>query len=141
MSIFVDASKRFQLKVNFDEVKTEDGQLICYKFTDDGLCSVICDVKARNFADMSHIIEEATIINSVTGNPLLRTSVLCKLVVSTFFSSIKVITRTQETDKKGKVTISENEEIFYPDKNSVNIMRYELVKILTKKWLELTGGK
>jgi hypothetical protein len=67
--------------------------------------------------------------------------VLCKLVVSTFFSSVKVITRTQETDSEGEVTLSENEEVFYPDKNSVNNMRYELVKILTKKWLELTGGK
>lgn len=141
MSIFVDASKRFQLSVNFDEVKTENGDIICYKFSENGLCSVICDVKARNFADMSHIIEESTIINSVSGNPLLRTSVLCKLVISTFFSSVKVITRNQETDSKGKVTVSENEEVFYPDKNSVNNMRYELVKILTKKWLELTGGK
>lgn len=141
MSIFVDASKRFQISINFDEVKTENGDLICYKFSEDGSNTVVCDVKARNFADMSHIIEEATIINSVTGNPLLRTSVLCKLVVSTFFSSVKVITRTQETDSKGKVTVSENEEVFYPDKNSVNNMRYELVKILTKKWLELTGGK
>jgi len=141
MSIFVDASKRFQLSINFDEVKNENGDIICYKFSENGLCSVICDVKARNFADMSHIIEEATIINSVTGNPLLRTSVLCKLVISTFFSSVRVITRTQETDSKGKVTISENEEVFYPDKNSVNNMRYELVKVLTKKWLELTGGK
>jgi len=141
MSIFVDASKRFQLSVNFDEVKTENGELICYKFSDNGLCTVVCDVKARNFADMSHIIEEATIINSVTGNPLLRTSILCKLVVSTFFSSIKVITRVSNTDAKGKVTLSENEEVFYPDKNSVNNMRYELVKVLTKKWLELTGGK
>ena len=141
MSIFVDATKRFQLKLNFDEVKTEEGELICFKFNENGLCTVVCDVKARNFADMSHIIEEATIINSVTGNPLLRTSVLCKLVVATFFSSIKVITRTESVDKKGNKTVTENEEVFYPDKNSVNNMRYELVKILTKKWLELTGGK
>ena len=141
MSIFVDASKRFQISINFDEVKTENGDLICYKFSESGSNTVVCDVKARNFADMSLIIEEATIINSVSGNPLLRTSVLCKLVVSTFFSSVKVITRTQETDNEGEVTLSENEEVFYPDKNSVNNMRYELVKILTKKWLELTGGK
>jgi hypothetical protein len=141
MSIFVDPSKRFELKLNFDEIKTENGDIVCYKFHDDGLCTVSCDVKARNFADMSHIIEEATIINSVTGNPLLRTSVLCKLVVATFFSSIKLIIRSQEVDEKGKTTTSEKEEVFYPDKNSVNNMRYELVKILTKKWLELTGGK
>jgi hypothetical protein len=77
---------------------------------------------------MSNIIEEATIINSVTGNPLLRTSVLCKKVISTFFSSIKIIN-------------GEETQTFYPDPNSVNHMRYELVKALTKRWLEVTGGK
>ena len=128
MSIFVDASKRFQISINFDEVKTENGDLICYKFSENGTNTVVCDVKSRNFADMSHIIEEATIINSVTGNPLLRTSVLCKKVISTFFSSIKVIN-------------GEETQVFYPDPNSVNHMRYELVKALTKRWLEVTGGK
>ena len=128
MSIFVDASKRFQISINFDEVKTENGDLICYKFSESGSNTVVCDVKARNFADMSHIIEEATIINSVSGNPLLRTSVLCKNIITNFFSVIKI--------KDG-----DNEETYYPDPNNVNMIRYELVKALSKKWLEMTGGK
>ena len=85
---------------------------------------------------MSHIIEEATIINSVTGNPLLRTSVLCKLILSTFFSSIRITELVEIEDE-----IKEQTEVFYPDINNVNHIRYELVKALAKKWLELTGGK
>jgi hypothetical protein len=77
---------------------------------------------------MSSIIEDATIINSVTGNPLLRTSVLCKNIITSFFSVIKI--------KDG-----DNEETFYPDPHNVGLMRYELVKALSKKWLEMTGGK
>ena len=85
---------------------------------------------------MSHIIEESTIINSVTGNPLLRTSVLCRMILSTFFSSIRITEKIIVDDKEEDQT-----EVYYPDINNVNHMRYELVKALSKKWLELTGGK
>jgi hypothetical protein len=37
--------------------------------------------------------------------------------------------------------MKEQTEVFYPDINNVNHIRYELVKALSKKWLELTGGK
>lgn len=128
MSIFVDAGKRFELQINIDVIKNKDGEVVCYKIHPNGKAQVVCDVKGRNFSDMSNIIEEATIINSITGNPLLRTSVLCKSIISNFFSVIKII----EDD---------NEEVYYPDPNNVNLMRYELVKALSKKWLEMTSGK
>ena len=128
MSIFVDAGKRFQLELNCNIIKNDDGEVLCYKIDPNGNCKILCDVKGRNFADMSNIIEESTIINSVTGNPLLRTSVLCKNIVTNFFSVIKII----END---------SEETYYPDPHNVNMMRYELVKALSKKWLEMTSGK
>ena len=128
MSIFVDAGKRFELKIRCQIIKNEFGEVICYKMDTNGNCEISCDVKGRNFSDMSNIIEDATIINSVTGNPLLRTSVLCKNIVTNFFSVIKI--------KDG-----ENEETYYPDAHNVNMMRYELVKALSKKWLEMTSGK
>jgi len=128
MSIFVDAGKRFELKLNCNIIRSDDGEVLCYKIDPNGDCEIYCDVKGRNFADMSNIIEDATIINSVTGNPLLRTSVLCKNIITSFFSVIKI--------KDG-----DNEETYYPDPHNVNMMRYELVKALSKKWLEMTGGK
>lgn len=128
MSIFVDAGKRFELRLNCKIIKNELDEIICYKIDPTGDCEIICDVKGRNFADMSNIIEESTIINSVTGNPLLRTSVLCKNILSSFFSVIKI--------KDG-----DNEEVYYPDPHNVNLMHYELVKGLSKKWLEMTSGK
>jgi hypothetical protein len=128
MSIFVDAGKRFELKLFCNIVKNENGDILCYKIDPNGQCEISCDVKGRNFADMSNIIEDATIINSVTGNPLLRTSVLCKNIITNFFSVIKI--------RDG-----ENEETYYPDPHNVNMIRYELVKALSKKWLEMTGGK
>ena len=128
MSIFVDAGKRFELILNCTIIRDKNNDVLCYKIDQNGKSKIVCDVKGRNFADMSNIIEEATIINSVTGNPLLRTSVLCKNILSNFFSVIKIKTE-------------ENEEVFYPDPHNVNSMRYELVKALSKKWLEMTSGK
>jgi hypothetical protein len=128
MSIFVDPGKRFELKINCNIIKNSDGEILCYKIDPKGKCEISCDVKGRNFADMSNIIEEATIINSVTGNPLLRTSVLCTKIITNFFSVIKI------KDKN-------NEEVYYPDPTNVSMIRYELVKALSKKWLEMTGGK
>ena len=128
MSIFVDAGKRFELKLKCKIVRDKNNDVLCYKFDNDGDCEIICDVKGRSFAEMSNIIEDATIINSVTGNPLLRTSVLCKNIIVNFFSVIRI------KDKK-------NEETYYPDSHNVNEMRYELVKNLSKKWLEMTSGK
>jgi hypothetical protein len=128
MSIFVDAGKRFELKINCNIIKNNDGDILCYKIDPNGECEISCDVKGRNFADMSNIIEDATIINSVTGNPLLRTSVLCKNIIVNFFSVIKI---REDGD----------EQVYYPDPQNVNMIRYELVKALSKKWLEMTGGK
>lgn len=136
MSIFVDASKRFELKINCDIIRDPNNEIICYRIHPSGDATISCDVKSRSFSEMSNIIEEATIINSVTGNPLLRTSVLCKMIIATFFSSIRITEKITVDDK-----IEEQTEVHYPDINNVNHMRYELVKALAKKWLELTGGK
>lgn len=141
MSIFVDPSKRFIIEILFDELLSPSNDVIGYKINLNGSCKAVCEAKGRNFAEMSAIIEEATIINAVTGNPLLRTSVLCKLVIASFFSTIKVIKKVEEENEVGEVVVVDNEEVFYPDKNNVGQMRYELVKALTKKWLETTGGK
>ena len=141
MSIFVDPSKRFNIEILFDELLSPSNDVIGYKINLNGSCKAVCEAKGRNFAEMSAIIEEATIINAVTGNPLLRTSILCKLVIASFFSTIKVIKKVEEENEEGEVVIVDNEEVFYPDKNNVGQMRYELVKALTKKWLETTGGK
>ena len=40
-----------------------------------------------------------------------------------------------------KIKYDDNEETYYPDPHNVNMIRYELVKALSKKWLEMTGGK
>ena len=128
MSIFVDASKRFQISINFDEVKTENGDLICYKFSESGSNTVVCDVKARNFADMSHIIEEATIINAVTGNPMVRTYILCKLIILSFF-------------KSWNLKDSETGNLIPINNDNIGKTRHEIVRALAQEWLKLTSGK
>ena len=69
--------------------------------------------------------EETKIANKTYQN---NNSILCKNIVTNFFSVIKIID-------------GENEETYYPDAHNVSMMRYELVKALSKKWLEMTSGK
>ena len=77
---------------------------------------------------MSKVIEDSSIINSVTGKPLLRTSILCKLVVSNFIKTIII------DDGNSEETIDVSNE-------NINYMQYDIVKEITKKWLEMTSGK
>jgi hypothetical protein len=77
---------------------------------------------------MSSIIEEATIINSVNGKPFLRNKILCYQIMLNFIKSIRVVD-------------NENEEYHTVNEFTINNMEYHLVKMICKKWLELTSGK
>ena len=93
MSIFVNPEEtfpviiRFKIKNVVNEVITAVKILKPSEESDDDTISLICDAKGRDFETMSNILEEATIINAVTGNPMVRTFVLCKLIILSFFSS------------------------------------------------------
>ena len=93
MSIFVNPEETFPIIIRFkiknvvNEVITAVKILKPNEESDDDTVSLICDAKGRDFETMSNILEEATIINAVTGNPMVRTFVLCKLIILSFFSS------------------------------------------------------
>jgi hypothetical protein len=96
--------------------------------SDDDTVSLICDAKGRDFETMSNILEEATIINAVTGNPMVRTFVLCKLIILSFFSSWNL--KDAETGNVVPIT-SEN----------IGKTRHEIVRALAQEWLKITSGK
>ena len=93
MSIFVNPEEtfpviiRFKIKNVVNDVITSVKILKPNEDADDDTVSLICDAKGRDFETMSNILEEATIINAVTGNPMVRTFVLCRLIILSFFSS------------------------------------------------------
>ena len=134
MSIFVNPEEtfpviiRFKIKNIVNEVVTSVKILKANEESDDDTISLICDAKGRDFETMSNILEEATIINAVTGNPMVRTFVLCKLIILSFFSSWNL--KDAETGNVVPIT-SEN----------IGKTRHEIVRALAQEWLKITSGK
>jgi hypothetical protein len=90
--------------------------------------SVFAKCVGRDFETMSSVIEEASIINSVTGKPLLRSKIFCKLIVSKFVKQI--------------IINSENDQTFLSvNSDTLNNMPYDLVKNIAMKWLSVTDGR
>jgi hypothetical protein len=134
MSIFVNPEEtfpviiRFKIKNVVNDVITSVKILKPNEDSDDDTISLICDAKGRDFETMSNILEEATIINAVTGNPMVRTFVLCKLIILSFFSSWNL--KDAETGNVVPIT-SEN----------IGKTRHEIVRALAQEWLKITSGK
>ena len=134
MSIFVNPEEtfpviiRFKIKNIVNDVVTSVKILKSNEESDDDTISLICDAKGRDFETMSNILEEATIINAVTGNPMVRTFVLCKLIILSFFSSWNL--KDAETGNVVPIT-SEN----------IGKTRHEIVRALAQEWLKITSGK
>ena len=134
MSIFVNPEETFPVIVRFkiknvvNEVITAVKILKPNEESDDDTVSLICDAKGRDFETMSNVLEEATIINAVTGNPMVRTFVLCKLIILSFFSSWNL--KDAETGNVVPIT-SEN----------IGKTRHEIVRALAQEWLKITSGK
>ena len=55
MSIFVDAGKRFELRITCNVIKNTDGEVLCYKMDPNGKCE-ICDnyIGSNNKALTNH---------------------------------------------------------------------------------------
>jgi len=134
MSIFVNPEEtfpviiRFKIKNVVNDVITSVKILKPSEESDDDTVSLICDAKGRDFETMSNILEEATIINAVTGNPMVRTFVLCKLIILSFFSSWNL--KDAETGNIVPIT-SEN----------IGKTRHEIIRALAQEWLKITSGK
>jgi hypothetical protein len=134
MSIFVNPEEtfpviiRFKIKNVVNDVVTSVKILKPSDDPDEDTISLVCDAKGRDFETMSNILEEATIINAVTGNPMVRTFVLCKLIILSFFTSWNL--KDAETGNIVPIT-SEN----------IGKTRHEIIRALAQEWLKITSGK
>jgi hypothetical protein len=133
MSIFIDPEQTFEIIVKFvlkGGVNDTSSSIKILKDDEEhpDQIELSCDVSGRDFDTMSKILEEATIINSVTGAPMVRISVFCKLVILYFFKSWNL----NDSESGKQVPINQD---------TIGKMRYELVKELTSKWLDLTSAK
>lgn len=127
MSIFIDKNKLFQIEINGNYITDALGNSIGFKINQNGDINITAYASGRDFERMSKIIEDASIINSVTGKPLLRSSVFCKMIILYFFKEIHV----KNYDNISKIQINQE---------TIKNIQYDLIKKLSQKWLEITDG-
>ncbi len=128
MSIFIDKNKLFIVEIKGNYIYDNFNNNIGFKIKKDGEINILALASGRDFERMSKIIEDASIINAVTGKPLLRSSIFCKSILVSFFREIQVN--------------SEQENSVYPvNLDLVNRLQYDIVKNLANRWLELTDGR
>ena len=129
MGIFVNPNNIFEIEVYFNEKFINEipvGIVILEK--ENAKCSkILCQAKGRDFETMSKILEDATILNSVNGSPMLRISIFYKLIIRNFIKEIYILEDTNKT----KVNITSE---------SINNLNYDIVKSIAKKWMKITGG-
>jgi hypothetical protein len=128
MNILIDKNKVFEIKLLGFSVMDSNDNYIGFKLDANGDVNISAKCVGRDFENMSNVIEEASIINSVTGKPLLRSKVFCKLIVSKFVKQIIV------SSDQGETIYSITSEL-------INNMPYDLVKNISMKWLEVTDGR
>lgn len=133
MSIFVDANKTFPVMVKFKFVHNAEGavtgvRILPRNAEGEGVQSIVCDAVGRDFDTMSKVMEDASLINHVTGKPMVRISVLCRMIILRFFRGWNI------KDKKTGDAVPITSE-------TLNSLRYEIVRAMAREWLLATGNK
>jgi hypothetical protein len=132
MSIFVDPNQTFPIVLNFEYVLNANGvvtgiRLLGEQAEGPGVQTLICHAAGRDYDTMSRVLEESTIINHITGQPVVRHSLFCRLIVLRFVRSWNV------KDEHGNPVPIKSE--------TLGKLRYELVRAIAREWLKITSGR
>lgn len=123
MSIFIDPNDTFEIRLRILQNKT---RLLILDENDEreGSYLLICKATGRDFDNMSHILENTTVINHINGDRLLRSRILFKQIILRFFKSWNLL--------------DENQNIIPITEEILGRMNYKLVTALAKKWIRET---
>jgi len=132
MSIFVNSTDLIRVSVKFRTLTDSQKRVVGIEILPDDAVGadvqeIVCDTTGRDFDNMSKLLESATIINHVTGQPMIRSAVFHRGIISRFFKGWNV------DDENGQQVELNNE--------AVSRMHDSLVRALSRKWLKTTAGK
>lgn len=128
MSILIDKNKTFDISFDGNYILDNNENIIGFKILKNGDVNIKCTCTGRDFERMSSVIENASIINAVNGKPMLRTSVLCRMIMINFVNEIQV-------------SSNEGMQVYSVNTDLVNKIHYDVIKAISQKWLEVTDGK
>lgn len=134
MSIFVDPNDTFPLSVRYvplfaevEGVRRQTGvRIVRDGSSPEGYRDLECEVAGRDHDTMSHVMEDSTVINHRSNDPMVRTRIFSQYVILRFFRSWNA------ADEATGDPIEIN-----PD--AVRYMHHSLVRALVRKWLDATG--
>lgn len=126
MSILVDKNKVLEITVNGNYIFDEKTQQKKFKESENGNTLITICYVDRDFDSMSKIIEDCSIINAVTGKPLLRASLFIKRVASSYIKRLIIKSDTEDME----IIINQD---------TIARMHYDFVKFIASKWLEITN--
>ena len=128
MSILIDRQKTFEMIFNGSYVVDKSENIIGFKINPNGNIKLRCICTGRDFERMSSVVESASIINAVNGKPMLRTSVMCRMIMINFVNEIEVSSETETQNFKVTTDL-------------VNQIQYDVIEAISQKWLEVTDGR
>ena len=131
MSAFV-GSDRFKVDIKYQVIFDEDSvptgiKIVSLDNEDKNTKHLVCLAVGSDFHATSRIMEQATVINDVTGQPMLMKSVFLKLIILNFFKEWNLA--------------DENGQSHPINKDNVQKLHYNIVVALSRKWLRKTSGK
>jgi len=134
MSIFVDPQATFRIILKFKEALNSDGDsvgviILPDESDDENAFDCICEVKGRDFENMSAVMEACTAINHTNGKPVIQISKFCKMIILRFFVSWNIY---ESSDSERPIPINSE---------TIGKVHYKIVRSLARKWLLLTDGK
>ena len=131
MNIFVDPKITFKITIKYEHIANSDGVITGVKILpsnvekSETVRSLVCHCAGRDYDNMSKVLEESTIINHITGRPLVRYSLFCKLIV------LRFVKHWTATHIDGNPIPIRSE--------TVNQMQYDIIKAISKEWIKATS--
>ena len=140
MSIFIDKAALIPIIVKFIPVLDDKGRLFACKVLrddaeDDNVKVLICYTRGRDYEKYSQILEEVTVINHITGEPVITARHYYQLLASNFFSTWGVFKTVEEAEKaaeENKLNIITDEAIKGTD--------FSIIRALGVKWIKIVSG-
>lgn len=130
MSILVDPEEVFPVRLKYEELFSPEGAKVGVRILPpsaegENVRELVCDAVGRDMDHFSPIMDAATVINHISGKPMVRTAILCKSIVLTFFRGWNL--------KEGDEYVPINAE-------TVGRAHFNIVKALGRRWMLMTGG-
>ena len=140
-SIFIDSKALFPIWIKFTPILNNSGKVIGAKVLPpdaegENVKVLMCFASGRDYDRYSKMLEEVSIINHITGDPVINARPYYILLATNFFSVWGVFATLEEAEKA-------EETSFIPiTEEAVKHTEFSVVRALGIKWIKtVTGAK